>query len=154
MSFSFLIKRLNKAEALSALVRKLLPDISNSDLSELLLGAVATRQAVVPIDTEALEGLVGGAEAQAFQEAAEPLPAEVVAINRELQVAASTLKSTPAETTRASYWQGTAAPAQWSREVLKFGSLNLFIFPRIFVLSTAFFQKLFECSGNAEVPPF
>lgn len=112
--------RLNKAESTAKLVQKILPQLSNEELSNLLLGAVSTKQAVVQLDPEALAGLVGEAEAQVFQEAAEPLPAQVIAINAEFQATAAALKATPAskaKTASTAYWQGQSAPAAWTREV-------------------------------------
>jgi hypothetical protein len=111
--------RLNKAEASAALARKLLPDLTNEELSELLLESVVTHQPVVQIDSEALAGLVGEAEARIFQEAAEPLPAEVSAANQEFQSAAAALRASRDPEPKATYWQGSSAPATWAREVVR-----------------------------------
>ena len=116
--------RRSRGDLLAALVKQIAPHLTNEALAELLLAAVAPQDNMMQLDSELLEGLLG-ADAAAFQEAAAPLPAEVAAVNAELQETAAKLRragSAEGEA-RQPYWTGVAAPAAWTKEVSS-GFLN------------------------------
>ena len=95
-------------------MRKLLPDISEEELSNLLLSSVASPAALLKVDEEALDGLLGP-EAANFIEAAEPLPAEVQALNQEFQAAAQKVRQK--RQTEKKPWRGPPVNDKWTREV-------------------------------------
>jgi len=95
-------------------MQKLLPDISNDELSNLLLSSVASPAALLQVDKDALDGLLGP-EAANFNEAAEPLPAEVKALNQEFQTAAHKVRQKKQH--EKGPWRGPPGNEKWSREV-------------------------------------